>query len=110
MAVSARGNPLDPLRPVGPEPVSSSGVVEMHVVRPQQERVQQWRARWEEMRKRVKQPVQDASHNLARELSNNADYVKARARHYHQHRPLHVLGVIAAVGFALGLVLGLRRR
>lgn len=110
MAVPAAGNPLDPLRPIGPEPVPSSGPEKVPLIKPPQEKVQEWRARWEEMRKRVRQPVHDARRDLARELSHNADQMKIRARHYHQHRPLHVLGVIAAAGFALGLVLGFWRR
>lgn len=105
--------PLDDLaRAIGPEPVPSAGPVRVGAGKgkPTDEMIQQWRARWDEMRERVRRPVNDARRGLARELNQNADYVRNRARHYHQHRPLQVLGVIAAAGFALGLLLGLWRR
>jgi ElaB/YqjD/DUF883 family membrane-anchored ribosome-binding protein len=106
----AFGNPLDPRQPPDFEPAPSAGPVRVRVVKPAPEMVRQWRARWEEMRNSVQRPVREAGRNLKREVTQDTDYVKGRARHYHEHRPLHVLGVIAATGFALGLVLGLRRR
>ncbi len=77
---------------------------------PSRQLLRQCRARWQEMRERVRRPVQEAGRGLARELNRNADDVKNRARRYHESRPLQALGVVAAAGFAAGLVLGLWRR
>ncbi len=68
------------------------------------------RTRWEDLKERVEKPAAAAGMSLKRELSQDADYVRIRARYYHEKRPLQTLGVVAAAAFAFGLILGLWRR
>lgn len=44
------------------------------------------------------------------ELREDAAYIAERARYYHEERPIHTLGVIAAAAFVLGIAIGLGRR
>lgn len=64
----------------------------------------------EHFEERVRKPASAASRRLKKELAQDADYVKVRVRYYHEHRPLHALGMVAAAGFFIGLIIGLRRR
>lgn len=66
--------------------------------------------RWEELKDRIANPSAINRPKFVQELRNDADYLRLRARFYHEHRPLHVLGAVAAAGFAVGLFLGFRRR
>lgn len=47
---------------------------------------------------------------LKQGLREDAAYVAGQARHYHETRPLNVLGAIAAAAFVLGIAIGLGRR
>jgi ElaB/YqjD/DUF883 family membrane-anchored ribosome-binding protein len=94
----------------GSGPDAEAGPARMRAGRPSRQLLRQCRARWEEMRERIRRPVEEAGRGLARELNRDADYVKNRARRCHESRPLQALGVVAAAGFALGLTLGLWRR
>lgn len=75
-----------------------------------QEVLEKVRDRWEDLKNRAEGAAEQAGRSLKRELSEDADYVKIRARYYHVHRPLQVLSTVAVAGFALGLWLGLWRR
>jgi ElaB/YqjD/DUF883 family membrane-anchored ribosome-binding protein len=98
----------EPLRAHGPQPVPIAGPV---IVRePSPEVVRQLRAQWESLRHRVQDPAEKAGRKLARELRANTNYVKYRARTYHERQPLQVLGVAVAAGFVLGLMLGFLRK
>jgi len=82
----------------------------MHVSRSAAEdMLESLQARWEELKERLSDP-NAAGPTFMRELREDLDYVRVRARYYHQHRPLTVLGAVAATGFVLGLLLGFRRR
>ncbi len=72
--------------------------------------LQELRSRWEELKERTEKQAAHTSRTLGRELQQDADYVRIRARYYHENRPLQTLGVAAAAGFMLGLTLGLWRR
>lgn len=72
--------------------------------------LQELRTRWEELKERTEKQATHTSRSLRRELHQDADYVRIRARYYHENRPLQTLGVVAAAGFLLGLTLGLWRR
>lgn len=58
----------------------------------------------------LKQRLEREGLSLKRELSQDAEYVKRRARYYHEHRPFQALGMVAMATFAVGLILGLWRR
>jgi ElaB/YqjD/DUF883 family membrane-anchored ribosome-binding protein len=98
----------EPLRAPRPEPVPVYGPVIVRESSP--ELVKQLRAQWDSLRHRVQEPTEAASRRLARELRANTAYVKHRARTYHEQQPLKVLGVAAAAGFLLGLMLGFWKR
>jgi Na+(H+)/acetate symporter ActP len=66
--------------------------------------------RWEELKDRISEPNAVNRPSLTEELRADADYVWLRARYYHENRPLHALGLVAAGAFAVGLVIGLWRR
>jgi ElaB/YqjD/DUF883 family membrane-anchored ribosome-binding protein len=101
-------DPPETLRAPGPEPVPLAGPV--RVRKPSPELVKQLRAQWESLRHRVQDPAEDAGRKLARELRANTNYLKYRARDYHEHQPLQVLAVAAAAGFVLGMMLGFLRK
>lgn len=44
------------------------------------------------------------------ELREDAAYIAERARYYHEERPIHTLGIIAAAAFVIGIAIGLGRR
>lgn len=75
-----------------------------------QEMMEELRKRLEELRERVEKQASEAGVSLKRELSQDADYVKIRARYYHERRPLQALGMVAAAGFVFGVFVGLWRR
>lgn len=75
-----------------------------------QEMLEELRRRLEELRERVEKQTSEAGVSLKRELSQDADYVKIRARYYHERRPLQALGMVAAAGFVFGVFVGLWRR
>lgn len=75
-----------------------------------QEMLEELRKRLEDLRERVEKQTSEAAVSLKRELSQDADYVKIRARYYHERRPLQALGMVAAAGFVLGVFVGLWRR
>lgn len=77
---------------------------------PSQEMLNELRSRIDELRERVEKQTAATGMSLMRELTQDADYVKIRARYYHQRRPLQAVGMVAAAGFALGLFLGLWRQ
>jgi ElaB/YqjD/DUF883 family membrane-anchored ribosome-binding protein len=77
---------------------------------PSQEMLEELRHRLEHLRERVERHTRDAGVSLKRELSHDANYVKVRARYYHERRPLQTLGMVAAAGFVLGVIVGLWRR
>lgn len=101
-------DPPEATRAPGPEPVPGSGPVK--VSKPSPELLKQLRAQWKSLRHRVQDPAKETGRKLARELRADADYVKHRARGYHERQPLQVLGVAAAAGFVLGLMLGFWKR
>lgn len=73
-------------------------------------RLEEMHGRLEELRVRVEKQTAAAGLSLKHELSQDADYVKTRARLYHEQRPLQAMGMIAATTFVLGLFLGFWRR
>lgn len=75
-----------------------------------QEMMDELRRRLEELRDRVEKQTSAIGTSLKRELSHDADYVKVRARYYHDRRPVQTLGIVAAAGFVFGMLVGLRRR
>lgn len=77
---------------------------------PSQEMLEELRRRLEDLRERVEKQTSEAGISLKRELSQDADYVKIRARYYHERRPLQTLGMVAAAGFVFGVFVGLWRR
>jgi len=77
---------------------------------PSQEMLEELRRRLEHLRERVERHTRDAGVSLKRELSHDADYIKIRARYYHERRPLQTLGMVAAAGFVFGVIVGLWRR
>ena len=77
---------------------------------PSQEMLEELRHRLEHLRERVERRTSEAGTSLKRELKHDADYVKVRARFYHERRPLQTLGMVAAAGFVLGVFVGLWRR
>lgn len=77
---------------------------------PSQEMLDELRGRLEHLKERVEKHTSEAGTSLKRELSRDADYVKIRARYYHQRRPLQTLGMVAAAGFVFGVFVGLWRR
>ncbi len=64
----------------------------------------------EHIPERIRKRAATAGRNLKQELAEDVDYVKVRARHYHEHEPLKALGVVAAAGLLGGIFIGLRRR
>ena len=74
------------------------------------ELLEELRTRWEDLKARTEEQALAASRSLRRELSEDAHYVRIRARYYHESRPLQTLSAVAAAGFVLGLTLGLWRR
>ena len=66
--------------------------------------------RWEDLKQRISEPNAENRPSLTEELRADADYVRLRARYYHENRPLHALGIVAAGAFAVGLVIGFWRR
>lgn len=101
-----------PLRPVVQEVPIRSTIAERARERTNaaQELLEGLRTRWEEMKERVEKQGEATAVSLRRELSQDADYVRIRARYYHEKRPLQTLGVVAAAAFVFGLTLGLWRR
>lgn len=75
-----------------------------------QEMLEELHKRLEDLRERVEKQTTGVGMSLRRELNQDADYVKIRARYYHEHRPLQALGIVAAAGFVLGVFVGLWRR
>lgn len=99
------------------EPVSPASAVHARTRTPppkarssSQEMMDELRRRLEDLRERVEKQTSEVGMNLKRELSQDADYVKIRARYYHERRPLQTLGMVAAAGFVLGVFVGLWRR
>jgi hypothetical protein len=74
-----------------------------------QQFIERLQRRWEELKDRVASPTAMPP-SLIRELRDDIGYVGARARYYHENRPLQALGMIAGTAFALGLLVGLLRR
>jgi ElaB/YqjD/DUF883 family membrane-anchored ribosome-binding protein len=74
-----------------------------------QELFERLQRRWEELKDRIANPTA-VRLSLTRELRDDMDYVRARARYYHEDRPLQAVAMVAGAAFALGLVLGLLRR
>jgi ElaB/YqjD/DUF883 family membrane-anchored ribosome-binding protein len=77
---------------------------------PSQEMLVELRSRLEHLRARIEKQTGEAGISLKRELNHDADYLKIRARDYHERRPLQTLGMVAAAGFVLGVFVGLWRR
>lgn len=100
--ISASGSPRTAPTPApapGPRPHT-----------PLQEVLRELRTRLDELRERVEKQAEASGRTLRRELTEDAEYVKIRARYYHQRRPLQALGMVAMGTFVLGLCLGLWRR
>lgn len=77
---------------------------------PPQEMLDELRSRLDALRDRVEKQASATGTSLKRELAQDADYVRIRARYYHERQPLQAVGMVAAGGFVLGLFLGLWRR
>lgn len=77
---------------------------------PSQEMLEELRGRLEHLKNRVERHTSETGISLKREFRRDADYVKIRARYYHDRRPLQTLGMVAAAGFVLGVFVGLWRR
>lgn len=102
-----RTTPAAPSRTPTPRP-STARPVKARTA--SQEMLEELHKRLEDLRERVEKQTSDVGMSLRRELNQDADYVKIRARYYHEHRPLQALGIVAAAGFALGVFVGLWRR
>jgi len=74
------------------------------------DRINEFTDRLNSMRAAYSSSFARYSSSFARELRANADNVRSRVRYYHERRPLQVLGMVAAATFAVGLLVGLRRR
>jgi ElaB/YqjD/DUF883 family membrane-anchored ribosome-binding protein len=66
--------------------------------------------RWEELKNRIANPTAENRPSLIQELRGDVDYIRLRARSYHEERPLQTIGMIAAATFTLGLFIGLARK
>jgi ElaB/YqjD/DUF883 family membrane-anchored ribosome-binding protein len=66
--------------------------------------------RWQELKERVENSATATRRSLATEMSEDAEYVKIRARYYHERQPLEAVGMVAASAFVVGMILGFWRR
>jgi hypothetical protein len=70
----------------------------------------QLRSQWQQWRSRAQTSADAARRGLATEVNQDVDYVKLRARHYHERQPLQAVGMVAASAFAVGMIFGFWRR
>lgn len=107
---ASSSEPTPPVRTTDVRTSPRAGTRPPRVRTSSQEMMGELRKRLEELRERVEKQTSEAGVSLKRELSQDADYVKIRARYYHERRPLQTLGMVAAAGFVLGVFVGLWRR
>ena len=67
------------------------------------------KARSEELRDWVANRATANSASILHEIQYDAEYLRLRARYYHERRPLFALGAVAGAAFGFGLILGLWR-
>lgn len=72
--------------------------------------LEQLQQRWEELKARLESSAAATQRSLATELREDTEYVKVRARYYHERQPLQTVGMAAAGAFLLGMMLGFWRR
>lgn len=70
----------------------------------------QFREQWQQWRTRAQSSADSARRSLATEINQDVDYVKIRARHYHERQPLQAVGIVAASAFVVGMIFGFWRR
>lgn len=72
--------------------------------------LEQLQRRGHELKARMESTARGARRSLATELNDDMDYVKVRARYYHERQPLQAVGIVAACAFVLGMIFGFWRR
>jgi len=104
-----------------PEPIRAASQPEFVTPQPAPEPEPSWvpasralldelQTRWKELKERVENSASATRRSLKTELSEDAEYVKIRARYYHERQPLEAVGMVAASAFIVGLILGFWRR
>ena len=97
--------------PVPPGPYEIAQAEQPALYRAATQNLFEWlQVRWQDLKDRIANPGAANRPSLVQELRKDAEYLRLRGRFYHEHRPLHVLGMVAAATFVVGLFLGIRRR